>query len=256
MADEVDKQELPVEKPEPTEHELRAREDGWVPKEEWEGPEDKWRPAKEFLDRGELFKKIDQQNKTIKQFETVLKEFAKHHESVRKVEYDRALADLKAAKKVAVEEGDGDAVVDLDDKIDMVKEAQRTVQAPKVPDTPVSNPVFENWLDKNSWYKSNEAMRAYADKVGLKYGTQGMSPNDVLREVEQAVKKEFAHKFNNPKRDAPGAVEGGGNTKSGGKKESFELTSEQRRVAEKFVRTIPGYTMEKYVEELKRVNGV
>ena len=41
-------------------YESEAREQGWKPKEEYEGDPEKWRPAKEFVERGELFGKIMQ----------------------------------------------------------------------------------------------------------------------------------------------------------------------------------------------------
>jgi hypothetical protein len=34
---------------------------------------------------------------------------------------------------------------------------------------------------------------------------------------------------------------------------NIELTDEERRVAERFIKTIPGFTMEKYVTELKKL---
>ena len=40
-------------------YDKQAREMGWRPKEEWEGEPEKWRDAKEFVERGELYGKID-----------------------------------------------------------------------------------------------------------------------------------------------------------------------------------------------------
>jgi hypothetical protein len=93
-------------------------------------------------------------------------------------------------------------------------------------------------------------MRAVADNIGN--SLTGLSPSELLAEVERQVKKEFAHKFENPNRSKPSAVEG--STNKGSKKEdAFQLTEEQRRVAQRLVKQIPGYTMEKYVNELKEV---
>lgn len=245
-----------VENKEPvqlTEIEQRAADQGWRPKDEWDGDPEAWRPAKEFLDRGELFKKIDEQNRTIKEFRKTLEEFSKHHAKVRDAEYKRALEDLKAAKKEALIEQDADAVVEIDEKILAVREAQAQ-PVPKVdtPDVSQLNPVFVAWKDRNGWYETNEAMRAYADRIGN--SLQGMSPTELLSEVEKRVKKEFAHKFENPNRSRASAVEGT-TTKGTQKKDSFVLSDEERRVAKKFVDKIPGYTMEQYIEELKKVKG-
>lgn len=246
-----------VAKPELTEIEKRASSDGWVPKDEWDGDPEQWRPAKEFVDRGELFKKIEDQNKTIKEVRRALEEFGQHHAKVRDVEFQRALNTLKSQKKDALEQGEAEKVVDIDERIDLVKDAQKAARyqpVVNVPDLPESNPVFNNWVERNGWYQNNKAMRAYADRIGNELGAQGnISPTDLLREVESEVKKEFAHKFNNPNRDKATAVEGSTNRGSGGGSGKFELTTHERQVAERFIKTIPGYTMEKYVAELKKV---
>jgi hypothetical protein len=244
-----------VEVPALTEIEQRASSQGWRPKDEWDGDPDLWRPAKEFIDRGELFKKIDDQNRTIKEFKKTLEELAKHHSRVQKVEYERALADLKAQKKEALNEGDADAVVDIDEKLALVREAQKEapVQVAQIPAE--VNPVFRNWVDRNGWYETNKAMRAYADRLGNELGARGeSSPTEILAEIEREIKKEFAHKFNNPNRDKPGSVEGSTN-KGPKSKETFALSDEERRVMQKFIKVVPGMTEEKYIADLKKIKG-
>lgn len=257
MAEETQGAQAPQEPentPAPTELESKAASQGWVPKEEWSGDPEQWRPAKEFLDRGELFKKIDDQNRTIKEFQKTLNEFSKHHAKVRESEYKRAIEDLKAQKKEALIEGNADAVVDIDDKLELVREAQRSAPTPQVPAAPAeSNPIFVNWVERNNWYHNQPAMRAYADRLGNELGSQGKSPNEILAEVEREVKKEFAHKFNNPNRDKPGAVEGSTN-KGGGKRDTFTLSDDEHRVMQRFVKS-GVMTKEAYIAELKKTRG-
>jgi len=83
--------------------EEKAMEQGWVPQDQWEGDPEQWRPAKEFLDRGELFKKIEDQNRTIKEFKRALDDLKGHHSKTREVEYARALEALKMQKQSAIE---------------------------------------------------------------------------------------------------------------------------------------------------------
>ena len=116
---------LPNNEPQLTAAEQKAMEQGWVPQDQWEGDPEQWRPAKEFLDRGELFKKIEDQNRTIKEFKRALDDLKQHHSKTRETEYARALQALKAQKKTALEEGDADTVIKLDDQIDLVKEEQQ-----------------------------------------------------------------------------------------------------------------------------------
>lgn len=241
---------------EPTSVELRAMEEGWVPQEQWEGEPDQWRPAKEFLDRGELFKKIEEQNRTIKDFKRALQDLQSHHTRVREVEYNRALAELKQQKKLALQDNDAEAVVQIDDQIDLVKaEQSKLKQEASLPKQEEINPEFKAWTDKNRWYETDKAMKAYADALGRDLAMAGNSPSDVLKKVEQQVRQEFKHKFVNPNREKPGSVEGSTNKggKSGG--ESYQLSDEERRVMQRFTRTIPGFSEKDYIEELKRVKG-
>jgi hypothetical protein len=235
--------------------EEKAMEQGWVPQDQWEGEPEQWRPAKEFLDRGELFKKIEDQNRTIKEFKRALDDLKGHHSKTREVEYARALEALKMQKQSAIEEGDGAAVIKLDDQIDLVKDEQQRLKIQNnQPTEEVINPEFSNWVEKNKWYETSEPMKAYADALGRNLAASGLSPSAVLLEVEKQVKLEFPNKFTNPNRNKPGAVEGSSN-KGGKGNDSFSLSDEERRVMQRFVRT--GAMSEKeYIAELKRIKGV
>jgi hypothetical protein len=234
--------------------EQKAAEQGWVPEEEWEGDPEQWRPAKEFLDRGELFKKIEDQNRTIKEFKRALEDLKGHHAKTRETEYKRALETLKAQKVQAIEEGDAQSVVKIDDQIDLVKEEQRKLASQaQEPAVPEMNPEFVAWVERNNWYDRDQNMKIFADALGQRLAMAGKSPSAVLAEVERQVREEFPHKFKNPNRDKPGSVEG--STNKGGKSGSeVSLSEDERRVMQRFVRT--GVMTEKeYMAELKRIKG-
>jgi hypothetical protein len=233
--------------------EQKAAEQGWVPKEQWEGPEEQWRDAQTFIDRGELFKKIEDQNRTVKELRKVIDDLKKHNQRIEKVEYQRALEALKAQKKEALVEGDADAVVEIDEKMAVVREAQRTAEAAPAPAQQAAelNPVFVAWKERNSWYDSSRPMRAFADQLGIELGSKGMSPSDILHEVERQVKAEFAEKFQNPRRSTPGAVETSTNKNSGKTKDSFQLSEDERRVMQRFVRQ-GAISEEDYIKQLKQ----
>jgi len=75
---------------------------GWVPKEEFAGEEDEFIDAAEFVRRGELFRKIESQSKEMKELRKALNGLAGHNAKIREVEYKRAVDDLKAQKKTAL----------------------------------------------------------------------------------------------------------------------------------------------------------
>jgi hypothetical protein len=257
MSDNVDvKEEGEGQSTEPqfTEIEQRAADQGWRPKDEWDGEPDDWRTAREFLDRGEFFKKIDDQNRTIKELRKTQADFARHYERMKKTEFERAIETLKSQKKQALQENDVDSVMDIEDKIDKTKEAMKNIEVPEVPNNVAAelNPIFVAWKERNSWYDTNKAMKAYADTIGT--SITGMSPTDLLAEVERQVKEEFAHKFKNPNRQKPGSVEDGGAKGTSKRESSFQLTEDERRAMQRFVRQ-GILTEEQYIKDLKEAKA-
>ena len=255
MADEITPEASAPE----TEHsptELKAIESGWVPKEEFQGDEHKWVEAGEFLRRGELFKKIEDQGKQLKDVRSALNEMKKLNSQIQEVEYKRALDTLKAQKKAALEDGDADAVIAAEDRIDMVKEQQKEMQRQSPvaqSDEGSEHPEFVAWTEQNNWYKSSTPMKAFADALGQELARAGNSPSEVLKKVAVEVRKEFPNKFRNPNQDKAGAVEGGSG-RGVSSSIRFTLSDEERSIMNKFVRQ--GVMSEKeYVEQLKKVRG-
>lgn len=240
--------------PEVNEIEDRAREQGWVPKDEWNG-EGKWRDAESFLDRGELFQKIDSQRRKLRELEDNQKAFGSHLKTVREAEYTRALKSLLAEKKDALVNGDADAVIIADEKLAAVRaEAVKAeFQHVNQPQAEI-HPDFQAWTSRNTWYNSSLPMKAYADAVGAELQAKGIvDPQAVLKEVESQVRKEFPNKFSNPNRAKPGAVEAGSN-KGSGAKESYPLTDEQRTVMNRLVKS-GALTKEQYIADIKSADS-
>jgi len=234
-----------------------ALSQGWVPKDEYDGDPERWVDAGEFVRRGELFRKIESQSKELKDVRKALAELAKHNSKVREVEYARAVEALKAQKKVALSEGDADRVVDLDDKIDLVKDQQKQFQNQQIQETIPQevHPELKNWMGNNSWYESNRTMRAWADARGVELAEEGKSPREVLKALEGEVKERFKEKFRNPNRDKPGAVEGAVATRRGAGIESeIELSDVEKTIMKTLVDG--GHiTKDEYLKQLKAVKA-
>lgn len=101
--------------------EQKAIEQGWRPKEEFDGDESEFIDAPEFVRRGELFTKIEHQSKELKQVRQALEALKTHHNRVKETEYARALKELEAARKQALVEGEHDRFFALEEKIDEIK---------------------------------------------------------------------------------------------------------------------------------------
>lgn len=235
--------------------ETEAREQGWKPKEEYEGPPDKWRPAKEFVERGELFGKIDHMGKELKETRKALKMLQDHHTKVRETEYNRALNELKTLQKKHLEEGNSDGYLETTELLTDLKAEQkaREVVQQNVPTQP--DPRFISWVSENKWYEKDAEMRRYADTLGNGYAASnpGLDPEEVLQYVTKEVRARFATKFVNPNRVKPSAVEGA-NT-GAANKSSFELTDDERKVMNTFVRA-GVMSKEDYIAQVKQMRGV
>lgn len=255
MTDQVD-QDVNQEVHEPSANEVEARTAGWVPKEEYNGDENKWVDADEFVRRGPLFEKINSTTRELKEVRKALDQLKAHHSTVKETAYKEALADLKAQKREAFIDGDPDKIIDIDDQIAAVKEQQRAFDATRKVEveqaaTGEIHPEFAAWTSRNTWYNTSKPMKAYADALGIDLRESGLSPTEVLKRVEIEVKKEFPQKFHNPNRDKASAVEGvgkgGGKTNGGGD----GLTELERNIMERFVRQNV-MTREQYKAELKK----
>lgn len=242
MADEIIPvvvTETPVVKVEPSKTELTALEQGWVPKDDFQGEEHKWVDAGEFLRRGELFGKIDAQNRELKETRKTLQALEQHYLKVQETEYKRALTDLKKQKKEALIENDVEAVLDVDEKIDelkdeQLKQAQQSARQAAAQQTSEPHPEFVAWTSKNSWYENSKPMRAFADARGQELSGEGKSPSEVLRLIAEEVRKEFPNKFYNPKREEPSSVEGGTNSKQSSNNK-IELSELETQIMKKLV---------------------
>lgn len=245
---------------EPSAVEKRALEMGWRPKEEFDGEEEDFIDATEFVRRKPLFEKIDSVGKELRETRKALKALQEHHAKVKEAEFKHALEQLRNEKKQALEEGDADKLIDIDEriadaKVRQVQEERQQVQAAQAP-----HPNFVQWVQKNTWYKEDAELRAISDQIGAAYAVANpdVEPDQVLKYVEGRVKKLYPDKFRNPNKDRPSAVEGRTtSTASKSKGDSisdYPLTDEERKVMMSFVRQ-GVMTKEEYIRDLQRVKG-
>jgi hypothetical protein len=240
-----------------SEIESRARAMGWVDQDEYQG-NGKWRTAEDFVDRSELFGKIEQQRKQIQNLHKTQQAFSQHLETSRRAGFETAMKQLREERRAALQEGDPDAILATEDKMRILEREviQAQQQANIEQATPEVPQEFTEWSNRNTWYNpSNEAMVAYADSLGKKFAHRvqagELTPGQVLQEVEAAVRKEFPQKFTNPNRSKPSAVESGSTRPS--RREDFPLTDGERRTMDKLVRS-GALTKEQYIADLKAID--
>lgn len=237
--------------------EVQAIEQGWIPKEEFDGDTSEFIDAPEFVRRGELFGKIEKQSKELKAVRQALDAFRVHHSKVKEMEYERALKSLKDARRQATVEGDHERALALEDKIDEVRAEKDTLTREAaqtaVQETDDYTPQFTSWVKENEWYETNRVMRKAADALGKDLHDEGHSPAEVLVLVAQEIRKEFAHKFASPATKRTMAVEP--STRGTSSRDTFQMTSEEESIMRKIVAVTPGYTEADYKKELKALKA-
>lgn len=233
----------------------KAREQGWRPKEEFNGDPTKWVSAETFVAKGELIERIESLGKKLKDSEKTIKMLTEHHQKVKESEFNRAVQYLKAQKKAAYEAGDVDKIIELDDKLAEVKQTQRQ-ETTATPTTTEVHPSFARWQNENQWYVSDSEMREDADAFGNAYAANNpdKSPEDVLEYVTKKIKRVYKDRFENPNRSKPSSVETSG-SRPEKNMDGYSLSEDEKRVMNAFVRQ-GIMTKEDYIKDLKLAKGI
>lgn len=241
--------------PQYTEIEQAAIDKGWRPKEEYTGDPAKWRSAETFLALDEPLKRIESQSKELKRVREALEALTTHHKRVKESEYNRALKQLQEARKEAFRIGENEQAIQIEERIDELKAEKENIVLPEIkPEVEQTvAPEFQAWVEANPWYTTNKAMRAAADAIGIELHNQGLTPKQVLKQVEEEMKREFPNKFQNEKTQKPNTVES--STRGSPRQaESLDMTPEEKRIMDTIVRT-GIMTKEQYIKEYKATKG-
>lgn len=247
----------------PNAAEVEAAQFGWVPKEDFKGNPDEWRDADTFLKRGQEIngflrkdlEKIKGKNLTLEselaEIKSTMEEFRKYHNETEARAYQRALADLKKQKVEAIEQGDGQRVIEIDDTIEQIKEAQATPKTPPKQTASYDKDYFD-WAKQNTWYVTDPELKAIAELIGQEVSARNPEKKGkaFLDEVTALVKESAPEKFQNPARSM-GTVDSSsdGRSPSTRKKKGYnDLPAEAKAACDKFVKQ-KLMTQEDYVKE-------
>jgi hypothetical protein len=192
-------------------HVEKATALGWMPKEDWVAAghdEDDWKPAKTFLEVGELIGKVRVSQRELAETKTALSFVNSKNKEIYEKGYKAAITELRAQKRAALAEGDLVKADELDEKIDATRDEldnlNRQAQAPQQRQAP--DPEHMEWVQRNPWYEQDGKLQRYADAAAIEYinvnrGT--VTPAQVRDYVEKEVRKEFAHRFQPKTKGAP-----------------------------------------------------
>ena len=237
--------------------EKEARVFGWVPKEEFRGSDDQWVDADAFVKRGKEINPILRKNNEIDGIKASVEEF----KAFQKEGFERKqaallleIAELKVEKKTAIAQGDGDRVVDIDDRIDAIKEEQREakveVKQPEVAPTPQRDPEVDAWLGRNPWFDTDDEMTDVTNGLGKSLRKQfpTLTGREFLDKLDERVAQYFPKVAGNKARGS--AVDSTGNVRSGatGKKSYENLPADAKDACDKFVKQGLFKTKQDYVD--------
>ena len=287
--EEVEPGEAEVKEPEdqkdPTIDDL-AREQGWKPKDEFTGHEDDWVDGTQYIRNGKGIqdtkrKQLKDNRRTMTsmgdQLSTGLQSIQEHNAQVRKAEETRhraEIAKLRKERRTAIEDGDANAVEDIEERLG--EEYSAMPETPKPTEKradPAEMEAFDKWVDENPWYRMrdgtplNEITR-YAEAQSGNPDYDGLSFTQIRSRVTAKVKKMFPDKFEKetPKVPRVASVEAGRPVATAKKTKTLsasDLSDEERAAGNSFVRMkvwdtpdkklTDAQAMQKYMKELAEI---
>lgn len=239
--------------------EKEARIFGWVDKSEFRGDESDWTDAETFVKRGKeinpilrennkrLLSELEKTKKEIQEVKQVAEEFKAYQKEVyeRKLEqYKKEIDSLKQAKKEALQEGDHDLVVEIDDQILDAKAAMKLAEESppeekkkdNAKDVQPIDPELQLWLDRNSWFGRDQIVTQRTNTIGalIAQRNPNLRGKEFLEKLDEALAEEFPDMFKSSRRSKPNPVESGGSStssirKSG--KRTFENLPDEAKAA-------------------------
>jgi len=232
-----------------TEDEVKfATLQGWTDKESYKGDPERWKTAKQFVEDGNKHATIlKERNKKlvdqVSELQTTMTKLVDDQNSQKEKAVKKAINELKIQKAEAINESDGEKVNQIDEEIDRLKEETK-------PTTP-SNPEFDAWLANNSWYDTDMEMKGEANMYAKAYIDAGSfkTMQEVYKAVERKIKREFPDRFENPNKKEPSAMSEGSHSKTSSKAGNSysDLPQDAKAACDRFVKTIPNFTVEKYL---------
>ena len=250
----------------------RAEGDGWRPQEEWTGDPGQWVDYREFNVRGELMGRIQEQSSIINnqkgqidEVKTALKDLSAMQDKIADAQYNKLVKQLRARKAAAIEEGEGQTVIEIDEELDTLKEQRDEVSAKTAEPQDASNeddqqvldPAVQTWISnsQNQWYNTDTRMRNIANAIAAEIATAnpGLRPGEVLKRMDDELRKEMPNKFSGKNTVDGGDSQNGDNTRRGKTRTFHDLTEDQQGICKRLVKLGTFKTEAEYIEQLELI---
>lgn len=224
--------------------ESRAREWGWVPKEDFKGNPDLWKDASEYVARGEellpvlkandrklraelssLKNKTAQQDREQAEMRESLKSLKEFNKEMATREVKEKKAVLKGQIKAAREENDVDAELELQEQFSSLKEPEEEPEQEPTPPAsgktepkidPAQAKVLKEWGKENPWFGADRKKTAMANAIADEIRADPEHEGIQGREFLDLVAEKTAEFFDGPARSKVESGRGPGNGGGGG----------------------------------------
>jgi hypothetical protein len=241
---------------------------GWIPKDEFRGDLDKWRPADEYVKRGrEILPIMKAQTRkyedNIRNLQAELGETKRTMEKVLKMSdsmaeraFVKAKLELEEAQIKAVEDGNTVEWMRLKKEEENLQPPEKVTFNQPATSSGDDDPVYNEWHIKNQWFKPqdpDDEPTLFANSWAQRHPRQPNEDQSAwLRKAEEATRKALPHRFTNPNRSTESAVENTGVRSSGNptpKKKSYDgLPADAKKQCDKWIKQ--GLTTkERYVSD-------
>jgi hypothetical protein len=219
----------------------KAEKMGWTPKDQFKGDPAKWRPADEFVERGEnmlplLRAQAKRQEREIAELKAGMKELGEYHTKTEQRAMEKALLQLRQERADAIAKGDGAAFDKVDAEIaDLKKKVETKAQPAQKKDD--NDPVFQEWLSRNRWAEDEE-MQLVGEAIGKSLVSKGEKATgmDLLDLITKEVKRRYPEKFENPRRNSAPSVESGSGPRKTTGKTFADMPAEARAACERMAK--------------------
>ena len=225
--------------------EREASDAGWVPKERWKGPPERWRPAKDFLDaRDHVLPILQRENKALRaKLEEQggrLAALEKEHISNEAKRSAIQQETLQYERQQALESGDYAKVNKLDAAILDAKIAAKTNGTAQQPQPLIDPEVARTWNEfsaENPWTQKPKMQRVlFAQLKTMRESGTEIAGREMLEEAKEHIARLYPEEFAAPKRTSAMADTGGSNGNSrGGTRTWSDLKPEVREALETMV---------------------
>lgn len=236
--------------------EQKALSMGWVPQEKFKGNPDHWVSAEEFVERGEKMMpillannrrmqaelstrdaKIDTLSESLERALKAQERLEAHYTAANKRAVENAKLQLKEELKLARENNDVDAELDIQDRLAEIRKVEESEPAEdkkkeesKSPPTPTLSAELQAWQAENSWFGQDKKKTKAFNRLAEDIRDEGET-DLVGRPFLDFVLKRFEESQEEPENRPVSKVESSGPRRGSGGSRSFASLPQEAKQA-------------------------